>query len=97
MNESKLSRNVVALLLLGDLATIAALVFIAISVNRSPDTRTVRPYPLDRCLVTGDTFERGAPYTFVHDRQEIRLCCNDCFAKFKRDPAKLLAKLGPVR
>ena len=53
-----------------------------------------KPYPLNTCLVTGEAFEHGKPYTFVHDGQEIKLCCKDCLADFKKDPAKYLSKLN---
>ena len=52
-----------------------------------------KPYPLNKCLVTDEAFEHGKPYTFVHDGQEIKLCCKDCLADFKKDPAKYLSKL----
>ena len=53
-----------------------------------------KPYPLTKCLVTDEAFEHGKPYTFVRDGQEIKLCCKDCLADFKKDPAKYLAKLN---
>ena len=56
-----------------------------------------KPYPLNKCIVTDEPFEHGKPYTFVHDGQEIKLCCKDCLADFKKDPAKYLAKLNPAK
>ncbi len=56
-----------------------------------------KPYPLNKCIVTDEAFEHGKPYTFVHDGQEIKLCCKDCLADFKKDPAKYLAKLGAAK
>ena len=53
-----------------------------------------KPYPLTKCLVTDEAFEHGKPYTFVHDGQEIKLCCKDCLADFKKEPAKYLSKLN---
>ena len=53
-----------------------------------------KPYPLNKCIVTDEAFEHGKPYTFVHNGQEIKLCCEDCLADFKKDPAKYLAKLN---
>ena len=52
-----------------------------------------KPYPLNTCLVTDEAFEHGKPYTFVHEGQEIKLCCKDCLADFKKEPAKYLKKL----
>jgi hypothetical protein len=53
-----------------------------------------KPYPLTKCLVTDDAFEHGKPYTFVHEGQEIKLCCKDCLADFKKAPSKYLSKLN---
>ena len=53
-----------------------------------------KPYPLTKCLVTDEAFEHGKPYTFVHEGQEIKLCCKDCLADFKKDPSKYLSKLN---
>lgn len=56
-----------------------------------------KPYPLNTCIVTGEAFEHGKPYVFVHDGQEIKLCCKDCLADFQKDPAKYLAKLKETK
>ena len=53
-----------------------------------------KPYPLTKCLVTDEAFEHGKPYTFIHDGQEIKLCCKDCLADFKKEPSKYLSKLN---
>ncbi len=52
-----------------------------------------KPYPLTKCIVTDEAFEHGKPYTFVHEGQEIKLCCKDCLADFKKEPSKYLSKL----
>jgi hypothetical protein len=57
-------------------------------------TAAAKAYPLNKCIVTDEAFEHGKPYTFVHNGQEIKLCCEDCLADFKKDPAKYLAKLN---
>ncbi len=57
------------------------------------DAAAAKPYPLDKCIVTDEAFEHGKPYVFVHDGQEIKLCCKDCLADFQKDPAKYLGKL----
>ena len=54
----------------------------------------VKPYPLNTCLVSGEGFDHGKPYTFVHDGQEIKLCCKDCLADFNKEPQKYLSKLN---
>jgi YHS domain-containing protein len=57
-------------------------------------TAAAKPYPLNKCLVTDEGFNHGKPYTFVHEGQEIKLCCEDCLADFKKEPSKYLSKLN---
>jgi YHS domain-containing protein len=55
-----------------------------------------KPYPLDTCIVSGEKLDADASmktYTFVHEGQEIRLCCKGCLKDFKKEPAKYLKKL----
>jgi hypothetical protein len=59
----------------------------------SATTAAAKPYPLNKCLVTGEALEAGKSYTFVRDGQEIKLCCKDCLADFEKNPSKYLAKI----
>lgn len=53
----------------------------------------VKPYKLDTCIVSDEKLgEMGKPFVFVHEGQEIKLCCKDCRKKFDKDPAKYLKK-----
>jgi hypothetical protein len=53
-----------------------------------------KPYPLDKCIVSDEKLgEMGEPFVFVHEGQEIKLCCKPCQKDFKKDPAKYLKKL----
>ena len=53
-----------------------------------------KPYKLDTCIVSDEKLgEMGKPVVFVHDGQEIKLCCKDCRKDFDKDPAKYLKKL----
>ena len=53
-----------------------------------------KPYPLDKCIVSDEKLgEMGEPFAFVHEGQEIKLCCKPCQKDFKKDPAKYLKKL----
>ena len=57
---------------------------------------TAIPYPLDTCIVSDDTLGADASmetYTFVHEGQEIKLCCKGCLKDFNKEPEKYLAKL----
>ena len=60
-------------------------------------TVAVKPYPLNKCLVSDEALERGKMYTFVRNGQEIKLCCKDCMTDFDKDPAKYLSKLNTSR
>jgi hypothetical protein len=55
-----------------------------------------KPYPLDKCIVSDEKL--GADpgmktFVFVHEGQEIKLCCKSCQKDFKKEPAKYLKKL----
>jgi UDP-N-acetylmuramyl pentapeptide synthase len=58
---------------------------------------SAKPYPLDKCVVSGEAFEHGKPYTFVHNGQQIKLCCKDCLADFNKDPEKYMAKINAAK
>ena len=63
------------------------------------DAKTAaKPYPLDVCVVSGEKLgSMGKPFVFVHQGQEIKLCCDGCKADFDKEPAKFLAKLAPKK
>jgi hypothetical protein len=82
-NMKKLS-GLLALLILGSGASFAA----------DQKTEKAKPYPLDKCIVADEKLgEMGEPYVFVHEGQEIKLCCKSCQKDFKKNPAKYLKKL----
>ncbi|MCP5537096.1 MAG: hypothetical protein H7A51_12825 [Akkermansiaceae bacterium] len=55
----------------------------------------VKPYPLDTCVVSGEELgSMGDAYVFVHQGQEIKMCCKKCLKKFNADPDKYLAMLN---
>ncbi|MEW6304277.1 MAG: hypothetical protein AB1705_12440 [Verrucomicrobiota bacterium] len=51
-----------------------------------------KPYPLKTCIVADDKLDADA-YVFVHNGQEIKLCCESCKGDFDKEPAKFLKKL----
>ena len=56
--------------------------------------KTTKPYKLETCIVSDDKLgEMGKPVVFVHENQEIKLCCKSCRKDFDKDPAKYLKKL----
>jgi len=55
-----------------------------------------KPYPLKTCIVTDEKLDADPAmksYAFVHEGQEIKLCCKSCLKDFKKEPAKYLKKL----
>ena len=62
--------------------------------NVSSTEAKPKPYPLDTCQVDGMKLDSmGAPYVFVYQGQEIKLCCADCKSEFLNDPNKYLKKI----
>ncbi|HVU26813.1 MAG TPA: hypothetical protein VHG71_03660 [Verrucomicrobiae bacterium] len=62
----------------------------------SSTNATIKPYPLDYCLVSGDKIggDMGKPIVIVYHGQEIKFCCSDCPADFKKNPEKYMKKLA---
>jgi hypothetical protein len=52
-----------------------------------------KAYPLKTCIVTDEELDKDA-YVFVHEGQEIKLCCKPCREDFDKEPAKYLKKLA---
>lgn len=55
-----------------------------------------KPYPLTTCVVSDEKIGADPnmkPYSFVHEGQEIKLCCKSCLKDFKKNPAKYMAKI----
>ena len=72
------------------------LAFAGTAIDPAPraEKAEVKPYPLTTCIVSDDKLgEMGKPVVFVHEGQEIKLCCKDCRKDFDKDPAKYLKKL----
>ena len=54
-----------------------------------------KPYTLDTCVVSGEKLgSMGTPVTFVHEGQEVKLCCKNCRPDFDKDPAKFMKKIA---
>lgn len=67
--------------------------FVALAGDQKPQEKA-KPYPLKTCIVSGEKLgEMGKAFSFVHEGQEIKLCCKDCQKDFKKDPAKFMKKL----
>jgi YHS domain-containing protein len=56
---------------------------------------TPKAYPLKVCIVSdNDLDSMGEQASFVYQGQTIKVCCKPCIAKFEKNPAKYLKKLG---
>ena len=54
----------------------------------------VFPKTITTCLVSGEKLDdMGKPYVFVHEGQEVKLCCKKCLKTFDKEPAKYLKKI----
>lgn len=75
---------------------LAAVLSPTVSTAKEDAQNTVKPYPLQLCIVTdNDLGSMGDPRTFVYEGQEIKICCKPCERRFLKDPARYLKKLAP--
>ena len=89
----KFTKQILTAVLLTGLAAGVLSAFAA----EKPADKKAKPYPLKTCLVTDEEInEKGEmkPHTFVHEGQEIKLCCKSCLKDFNKEPAKYLKKIG---
>ena len=63
------------------------------------EAKNVKPYTLKTCIVSGEKLDgdMGKPYVFVHQGQEIKLCCKSCLKDFNKEPAKYVRKLADAQ
>jgi len=65
----------------------------ALAADTKPAAKA-KPYPLKTCLVSDEELESmGKPFVFIHEGQEIKLCCKSCQKDFNKDPKKYVKKL----
>lgn len=83
------------------LLALASAALLALSPARAADTAA--DYPLNTCVVSGeDLGSMGDAYDYIHkvegqpDRL-VRMCCEGCVKKFKKDPAKYLARIDAAK
>lgn len=72
---------------------VAGLTFGASAADKG--SAKAKPYPLKTCIVSDEKLggDHGEPYVFVHEGQEIKLCCKPCLKDFNKEPAKYLKKI----
>lgn len=88
----KFTKQILAAVLL---AGLAAGVLTA-RADDKPADKKAKPYPLKTCVVSGEEInDKGdmKSHVFVHEGQEIKLCCKSCLKDFKKDTAKYLKKI----
>ena len=71
-----------------------SLTFGAFAADKAPAGKD-KPYPLKTCIVSDEPLggDHGEPFVFVHEGQEIKLCCKPCLKDFNKAPATYLKKL----
>lgn len=82
---------------LGSISSMCAIVIVSVHMPGCGECTTQaasKPYPLDVCIVTGETLgSMGKAINQNHEGQEVKFCCSGCIATFEKDPAKHLVKL----
>ena len=55
----------------------------------------LKPYPLSKCIVSGDKLggDMGKPFVFAYQDREIKLCCKSCQKDFDKDAAEFTKKI----
>jgi len=67
------------------------------SAETAPTERKLRPYPLDYCIVSGETLtSMGGPVIEPYGEREMCFCCTECISTFERDVPGFLRKIDAV-
>lgn len=76
--------------------TLLVLAVITLSAcGEDKGSANAKPYPLETCVVSGEKLgEHGKPYVFVHEGQEIKMCCKACLKDFNKEPEKYLKQIA---
>ena len=64
--------------------------------THSHSSSGAKAYSLKTCLVTDEDLG-DKPVSFVHQGQEVKLCCEGCKEDFDKDPATYLKKLQAAK
>jgi hypothetical protein len=78
------------------LCAAALLVLPLAGIAADKKSETAKPYPLDKCIVTGEKLGADPdmkPHTFTVDGQEVKLCCKSCLKDFNKNKAKYMTKI----
>jgi YHS domain-containing protein len=69
----------------------------ASSLFAAEEAAKPKPFPtsITTCMVSDEKLgEMGKPYVFVHEGQEVKLCCKKCMKSFNEDPQKYIKKIN---
>lgn len=75
--------------------SIALALAVSLAVCAEEESETaVKPYPFDFCIVQEDEKldPDAEPYAVVHEGQQYRFCCKDCWSEFRENPAPYVKK-----
>jgi hypothetical protein len=74
---------------------VAASIPALMAAEAKPEAKA-KPYPLDKCIVSGDKFEGSdmTPHELVFEGQTVKLCCKSCLKDFNKDKAGYLKKIS---
>jgi YHS domain-containing protein len=73
---------------------VALAAFAPLRAEQEQTQQEVKPYPFDFCIVQEDEKldPDAEPYAIVHEGQQYRFCCKDCWAEFRENPAPFVDK-----
>jgi hypothetical protein len=86
-----------------NLLTLLAATFLTLAPAAFAGASSADTYPLNTCVVSGEELgSMGDAFDYVHHEQGkpdrlVRLCCESCVKKFKKDPAKYLARIDAAQ
>lgn len=88
-------KSIIGTAVLGGLLTLSGSA-VAADQGSADQAKKSKPYTLKTCIVTDEKLggDMGKPYVFVHEGQEMKLCCKGCLRDFNKEPAKYLKKLA---
>jgi hypothetical protein len=70
--------------------------FFTSAFSRAAEAKTdLKPYPLSKCIVSGDKLggDMGKPFVLAYQDREIKLCCKGCQKDFEKDAAEFIKKI----
>lgn len=74
-------------------AAAAMLAVVGCASTSEKSSASAKAYPLKTCIVTDDELDKDSP-SFVHNGQEVKICCDGCKEDFDKEPDKYLKKLA---